>query len=214
MKINSFFTEYSGKIGNISVYNAYGQTIARTLPGKPKKKARGRKLECQHDFGRVMRVLQHLADYIRIGFIIEKEARSAFAGALSVNIRRMNQSDQKSGLGWLMISKGTLAGASELKVELISTTEALVSWNDPVIWQSWSEKDVAMIAAVNDRSLEVTGIRSVVTRSQKQAEIKLPPANPGDSIWFFIGFYSLENILIKATPSAVSDSQLIGTIMV
>ncbi|HBZ66285.1 MAG TPA: hypothetical protein DEO70_05555 [Bacteroidales bacterium] len=214
MKINAFFTDYAGKIGNISVYNAYGQNIARTLPGKPKKKARGRKLECQKDFGRVMRVLQRLADYIRIGFSIRQEARSAFAGALSANIKRMNQSEQKSGLGWLLISKGQRAGATKLTVEQSSTTEALVCWDDPVIWQTWSGNDVAMVAAVNDRSLEVTGIPSVVTRSQKQASITLPPAKPGDTIWFFIGFYSLEELLVKTSTSAVSDSQLIGTMMV
>ncbi|PKP24044.1 MAG: hypothetical protein CVU06_05455 [Bacteroidetes bacterium HGW-Bacteroidetes-22] len=204
--------ELSGRIGNVIYSRRYGKTVASALPDVSNVKRSPRQLKRQADFAHVMAMMQLVGEFTRIGFGRENPTRSTFHEAFSYNMPLFENAPEveKEGLSWLQISDGWLAGTGQAAIDDITDREALIGWGDPVPGRKYNDMDQAMVVAVNDRQLSMTGMHDGIFRGMKQALLPMPSTAPGDTIWFFIAFFTEKQALGKYSLNGSSVSQFVG----
>lgn len=205
--------ELSGRIGNVVYSRRWGKTVASSVPDFSNVKRSQRQLKRQADFAHVMAMMQLVGEFTRIGFGRENPTRSTFHEAFSYNLPLYEYApeNEKSGLSWLQISDGWLAGTQHAAIDDISDGEALIGWGEPVPGKKHAENDEVMVVAVNNLQRSMTGIHDGILREMKQAWLPLPATAPGDTLWFFIAFFTERQAQGNYSLNGSSVSQFIGS---
>jgi hypothetical protein len=204
------FGKFSGRIGNLVVFQRNGQTVVRSRTTKKIPAATGAKKQAQQNFARVMKLMQVLKPFITKGFGDVAGDRSAFHTALSVNLQRLREAPEPATLNWLLTSSGSRAGARQINLE-VSDQIAAISWGEPTPAKPFADHDQVMIVAINSTTLEVTTPATLIARSQKQASLSLPPASTGEQVYLFISFY--DPFAIQKNTKNVSEGEIAGVWM-
>lgn len=208
--------ELSGRIGNVVYSRRWGKTVASSLPDVSNVKRSQRQLKRQADFAHVMALMQLVGEFTRIGFGRENPVRSTFHEAFSFNMPLYEYApeNEKNGLSWLQISDGWLAGTGQVAIDNITDGEALIGWGEPVPGRKHSEDDQVMVVAVNDLQHSMTGIHDGILRGMKQVWLPLPATEPGDTLWFFIAFFTEKQAQGHYSLNGSSVSQFVGSLTV
>ncbi|MEE4177571.1 MAG: DUF6266 family protein [Bacteroides sp.] len=201
--------KFSGKLGNLVIYQMNGKIVMRAKPGKRTKPAGGRQKETQTNFARVMGILQPLKSFVKMGFNDLAGGTYVFHKAISENLKRYYDAPDPNDLRWLLLSKGERAGALDLVLEM-GEGQATVRWGAHEAGKPFDEDDRVMLLAINTTSLEFTENPSAGKRSQGQASIALPPVKPGEQVLVFISFMDVAGRLLGCDPKNISDSQLLA----
>jgi hypothetical protein len=202
-----FPSGFRGRIGNVVVYQALGKTIVRSMPSKKRAPAKGAQKQTQNDFARVMKILQTMTPFVRIGFHDAAEGRTAFQTAMSENLRRFMEAAVPENLQWLLVSKGERAGAVELRVQR-NEKMATAKWDAAPESKLSSDDDMVMVLALNTATLACNYNPDAGSRRNGQAKLPLPPALPGEKILFFIAFRNISGTSKKSLKN-ISESQYI-----
>lgn len=78
---NGIIGGFSGRLGNVVVYEMFGKTVVRSLPQKNQKKATGKRKQYQDDFRYVMKWMQYLKPMIDKCWLPEPPHKRAFKPA-------------------------------------------------------------------------------------------------------------------------------------
>ncbi|NLF43428.1 MAG: hypothetical protein GX587_12090 [Bacteroidales bacterium] len=187
---NGLYGPLSGMVGNLVFYELNGQQVVRVKGVVPSKPSGGRMKEVQGDFSTVMKVVQAVSHFARVGFYDLAEGRMAFQKALSVNLLRYRAAEDKELLRWLLVSEGQRAGAEDLMAGFTDDDSLAMSWGTAMPNMEWSDDDLAMLMAINARSLETSINLTTFRRHHHSAILKLPPLQPGDILQCFLSFHS------------------------
>lgn len=203
-----FFGNFSGRFGNLLVYQVKGKTIVRTAPTTRKDNGTAALKQVRNDFSRVMKIMQAVKPFIRMGFNDVAGNGSAFHSALSANLLVYRQAAMPDDFKWLMLSRGERAGA----VGLVLSKEddyARVSWNGVEAQKIFSPNDWALLLAINTTTLNTTVSIQEAKRNQQWARLKLPEANQDERVQVFIAFQD-PNGWIRKNEKNTSNSQWAG----
>ncbi len=203
---------FTGKVGDVVIYKAFGKMIVRSMPSKKRAPAPPTQKKGMDGFARAMKLMQACKEFVRIGFKDVAENRSAFHTALSENIKRQHQDTQPDTLHWLLLSHGERAGAKDMELTR-QDKQLVVSWQDPVPDMPSSPRDQVMLLALNSTTLETTTSLFKARRSDQNAPISMPPAKKGHKIMVFISFYQPLGET-KKSPENVSQSAIVGNVEV
>lgn len=196
---------FSGQLGTVVVYEAFGKTIMRHKPRKRIKKVEGAQKRSQDEFARVMRLMQACRPFVKMGF--SQLGGIAFHKAMSVNLNRYRQAENKDVLDWLLLSQGIRAGAENVAWRRHNQGKLLVSWGKALDGGSWRPDDQVMLMAINQQNLQTCFAQA--NRSQGQALLDAPPADHDQQLIVFLAFYyPLSELAGEMVPSGVSDSQI------
>jgi hypothetical protein len=201
------FGKFTGRIGNLVVYQRNGKTVIRTLSTHSIPPATGAKKQSQEQFARVMKLMQALKPFISKGFHDVAETKSAYHTAMSANIKRVRESADPLGLSWLLTSSGSRAGAEQLVIEA-DNHQVTVRWEDPVQGKPWKSDDHVMIVAINDTTLETSAPATTVTRALKQTRFSMPAVSEGQQVYVFISFFDGQGT--KKNAKNMSEAQWAG----
>ncbi|NLF42131.1 MAG: hypothetical protein GX587_05495, partial [Bacteroidales bacterium] len=172
---NGLYGPLNGMVGNLVFYELNGEQVVRVNGIKSTKTAEGRLKELQGDFSEVMKVVKAVSHFARVGFYDLAEGRMAFQKALSVNLLRYRAADDKELLRWLLVSEGQRAGAKDLMAGFTDGDSLAISWGSAMPGMEWSDDDLAMLMAINTRSLETSINLTTFRRHSHTAILKLPP---------------------------------------
>jgi hypothetical protein len=181
--------DITGTIGKVVVYPFMGKTVVRSMPAKKQAPATGAQKKVQDDFARVMKIMQAVKEFVKVGFRDVAEGRTAFQEALSVNLKRHRQSDDPRSLHWLVVSRGERAGAVGLKVRC-EGSRAVISWDAVPAGAFSSLDDVVMLLALNTVTLACSYTLEASSRCTGEASLDLPAALPQEQLLVFITFRS------------------------
>ena len=201
--------KFSGRLGELVVYQMNGKVVMRTKPGKRTKPAQGRQKVTQNNFARVMGIIQPMKSYLKMGFNDLAGGKFVFHKANSENLKRFYKADKPDDLRWLLLSKGERAGALGLSLEM-GAKQVTVRWGGPEPEKPASGEDRVMLLALNTSTLEPSFNTNAGKRREAQATLALPHAKAGEEILVFISFFDLAGSIIKRDPENISTSQLVG----
>ncbi|MBW6498129.1 MAG: hypothetical protein K0B09_07065 [Bacteroidales bacterium] len=204
-----FLGPFKGRIGKVVFYEMYGKTVGRSLPSVKRKPAKGALKESQNDFARVMKIMQKVKPFVRLGFKDMAEGRSAFHTALSENLKRYRLAENREELTWLCVSKGERAGALDLTLN-IEGKVATVSWGEPEPRRPFAPNDRVMLLAFNPATIDSNYDLHAATRAEGTATLILPPAKEEENMLVFISFLNATGMGDKKNLKNISDSQLVG----
>lgn len=207
-------SEFKGRFGNAVIYKLNGKTVMRTLPFGNGKKAQGKRKQYQQDFSWVMKHMQRVKPFISHGFFHVAEGRSPFHTALSVNLKRYREAGMPVSPEWLLLSQGNLAGVNDLALDKPENETVVLRWGDPEAETVSAADDVAMVLALNSRTLNSTRETSTVNRSAGQLTMQLPEIKKGDEVHFFITFRNLFHPTYRKNPNEISTSQWVGKVVI
>ncbi|MFO7978669.1 MAG: DUF6266 family protein [Bacteroidales bacterium] len=198
---------FSGRIGNVVFYEMNGKQVARQLPSGKMPAATGPKKVAQENFGRVIRIMKGIRQYVNTGFKDVETRGSAFRQAVSVNLKRLGASSHPDSLEWLLPTMGTRAGAHDITMQQADQM-ATVSWGAPHEDKPYLNRDLVMLLAINATTLENTGDLSA-TRSQQQCTFRMPRAKEGEKVLVFLSFYDPMAAATRKNSDNVSEAQLV-----
>lgn len=145
---NGIMGGFSGRLGNLVVYEMFGKTVIRTLPSVKQKKASGKRKQYQDDFRYVMRWMQHLKPLLDMCWNLEPPHKKAFKPAFSYNLKRYRDLGRPNNFDWLQVFQN---GANALQNLALTYEEDLfiLKWELIESDSSIQSKDTAYISLVN-----------------------------------------------------------------
>lgn len=205
-KFKGLFGEFSGRIGNLLVYELNGQTVVRTRPAGPQKKATGKRKQYQDDFRYVMRLMQMALEIVKIGFMEKDKKGTGFKKALGVNLKKYRALDRPKTLEWIELSRGELASANDLQTEILINGQLKITWDTTKEVDNSHPHDLVMLLLVNETNHDFMFSRQNVQRSKGELIENIPPQKEGEIVRGFISFYSTQGNTSDGLP-LVSNSQ-------
>jgi hypothetical protein len=184
-----FTAGLKGRIGKLVVYQFLGKTVVRSMPAKKRAPAQGAQKKTQNEFALVMKIMQSMTAFVRVGFHDAAQGRTAFQSALSVNLRRRRESEHPENLHWVLASMGERAAATGLNIER-AENRVKVTWDVVAPGKPASGDDRVMLLALNTTSLAATHDLDTTSRMNGEATLALPPTLPGERILIFITFHN------------------------
>lgn len=203
---SGLFGDFSGKIGNLVVYQMNGKTIVRTRPSVKHKAATGKRKQYQEDFSFLMKLMQATSDYIKIGFKELAVNSTTFRKALSSNLKKYRGLQRPSGLEWLDLSIGERAGVQNFAVSLLTETKIKYKWGEAEAGLPFDKNDAVMAMVLNTKTLLSTKIFYSARRENYGLEIDAPPFEDVEDLFCFLTLIK-PNFHTKADLKNISNSQ-------
>jgi hypothetical protein len=197
---------YSGRIGDLVIYQRKGQTIVRTRSTRKQKPQSSKQRQASERFSMVMKWMKAIKPFISIGFRdAASDGRSTYNQAMSVNLNRLYAAENPDDLQWLLPSYGTRAGAQHIQMQRQGDS-ATITWGNPTPLATFSDDDLAIVMAVNANTLAINKPDLTARRGHHTITIKLPGTNAGDKILVYIFFYDAGSTSRKPNLRHVSEA--------
>jgi hypothetical protein len=209
---NGLLGEFSGKLGDVVIYQLNGTTVVRSRPKVKHKKATGKRKQYQDDFSRVMKLMQAAADFIKYGFFDETISGSSFRRAFSVNLKEYRKLERPESIEWMILSKGPLAMADNITTKLVDNNQIKITWNQTEISDICDPLDFVLLKLINEQTLASASSLMQVRRSDGELLITLVPKTENERIIGFLSFFQ-SNQFSGKHKSMVSNSQAFEVII-
>ncbi|MDA3942860.1 MAG: DUF6266 family protein [Bacteroidetes bacterium] len=209
---DAFMGRLSGRIGNLVVYQMYGKTVVRIRPASRTKKTSPELKASQNVFKTVIGMLKRLKHILRFGFAAEAVNRSAWNAAVSANLSRYRQVEDKSISNWLQLSAGRLAQASDWQLNKDENGQLQLSWeNGAEANGRGGDKLIVFIVPDADQGLQAVMEITAASRFSKQALVELDNPYKRAAAEVFTAFISAYYNGDRK-PDGLSESVWVGRI--
>lgn len=145
---NGLFSGFSGRLGDVVVYELNGQTVVRSMPRKKYKKATGKRKQYQDDFRYLMQWMQLIKPMLDICWEKEEVNKKAFQTAFSFHLKKYRNLNRPIHFDWIQFSKseedGILPNGQKLEKDSYK-----ISWNPKLINQQSHPLDTVHICLIN-----------------------------------------------------------------
>ena len=204
---NSIFGRISGKVGD-RVYSSWkGIPYVRAKAVNVNNPKTAAQLDQRAKFAAVVKFLQPLTVFLRVGFKSKKPTMSPFNAAMSYNFKNAltgTYPDYRIDYSKVRVSQGNLPGALHPAASFISAGEIKFTWGDNRYAMA---DDRVLLVVYNPAKLLVATIDGGNTRIEGSQTITLPETFLGDEVHCYIGFQNQRQTIS-------SDSQFVGSLMV
>ena len=206
----NIFGEISGKVGKF-VYSSWkGKPYVRSLPEHVSNPKTQGQLEQRAKFKTMIRFLQPLTLFLRVGFYKKTSTMSPFNSAMSYNYKNAlagSYPDYSIDYSKVLVSHGLLPGAVNPEARLTPAGEIEFTWENNSIAIGAMSDDKVLLVVYNSDKQEVVTIMGGNLRSGGSQMVVVPSTFAGNEVYCYIAFQN-------DYKSVVSDSQFVGGIMV
>nr|WP_320119755.1 DUF6266 family protein [uncultured Marinifilum sp.] len=201
---------FSGKVGNVIGGNWKGIDYMRVKPASVANPRTEGQVDQRSKFSTVLKFLQPMKDFVKIGFKDYATKMTQFNSAMSYNLKNAiagDYPDYTIDYENALISRGSLAGV--LNGTLASIDHGFVdfSWVDNSSDGNASSIDKAMVLVYNQSRNEAIFMTEGSTRETGILKLAVPENYAGQSVDCFISFISEDG-------ANVSNSKYLGSIVV
>jgi hypothetical protein len=207
----------SGKVGNVVGATWRGIDYLRIMPANVSNPRTPGQLNQRAKFIMVLRFLQPLLDFIKIGFRTWAVKMSAFNAAMSYNLRNAVTGefpDFDISFADVLVSRGSLRAVSGVSSTSPQAAELQVQWDDNSGMGNALATDRVMVVVYNSEKMDVRYEMDAGFRSDGQATISLPASYSGDEVQVWLALTSLSELIYSGDRSTISDSVFAGSVTV
>jgi hypothetical protein len=200
----------SGTIGDRVYYQRNGISYSRSKPVSMKNPGTPAQLAQRTKLAVILKFLQPIKEFVRIGFQSKAKHMSAFNYATSFlykNALTGDNPDFSIDYSSVLLSAGNLGNSFEPKIALITAFEIEFTWSIDMDVYNYFLNDKAMLLAYNLTKQEAIIITDGNNRISLCQVIKLPETYAGDEIVCYMAFRDLDG-------KKVSYSQYLGRIRI
>jgi hypothetical protein len=207
----------SGKVGNVVGGNWKGIDYLRILPASVANPKTPKQVDQRSKFMRVIRFLQPVTGYVRIGFKSYAVKMTAFNAAMSYNFKHAitgSYPDYEIDYTKALISRGNLTGMSNATVASAQPGQVTLSWQDNSGDGNAHGNDRVMLVAFNTIKDKAVMSFEAATRADETATIELPLDWSGDTIECFASLSVFDELISTGGKKSISDSVYAGSVTV
>jgi hypothetical protein len=213
---NGILGGVSGKIGNVVGSNWNGIDYLKTLPSHYTDAKTEIQVSNRSKFLSVIRFLQPITEFIRVGYKSLALKKTAFNAATSYHYHNAISGEYPDiviDFTKVIVSRGNLTGAYNAAAQSATAAEMQVSWADNSTDGSAKADDVAMVVVYHPVLGDAYFTLNAGSRSDLSADLQLPQSFSGGEVHVYLGFMSLDALGSQAAKS-ISNSVYVGAVTV
>ena len=175
----------AGKVGNVVGATWRGIDYLRIMPANVNDPQTPAQMSQRTKFLLVLRFLQPLLDFLKIGFRGYAKGMSAFNAAMSYNLKNAvtgEYPDHEVAFADVLVSRGTLRSVSEATASSPAAQTIAVAWDDNSEMGNASASDNAMLVVFNADKMDVVWRLQSGTREEASAQMTVPASYVGDTV--------------------------------
>lgn len=207
---NSIFGQVSGKVGNFIYSSWKGKQYVKAIPEHSSNPKTQGQLEHSAKFKAIVKFLQPLTLFLRVGFYKKASPISEFNAAMSYvykNALAGKYPDYCIDYSKVLVSRGPLPGALNPEAKITPEGEIEFTWENNSIDPGAMADDNVLLVAYNSTRQEAVTIIGGNLRTSGSQVVILPSTYSGDEIQCYIAFQNTHKLV-------ASDSQYLGGIRI
>ncbi len=200
----------SGQVGNVIGGTWKGIDYLRIKPSSVANPRTEGQVDQRSKFSTVLRFLQPMTDFLRVGFKLYANRMTQFNAAMSYNLNNAVTGAYPNFMidyASALVTRGNLTGAANGAATSPSAGSVEVTWTDNSGSGSAQATDKALIALLNTTRGEAVFTTAGPTRSAAAAAIPVPSEYSGEDVEVFLGFVSEDG-------TKVANSVYLGSVTV
>ncbi|WP_416865920.1 MAG: DUF6266 family protein [Imperialibacter sp.] len=201
---------FSGKVGNVVGGTWKGIDYMRIKPANVTNPRTEGQVDQRSKFSTVLRFLQPMTDFLRVGFKQYANKMTQFNAAMSYNLNNAITGAYPNFMvdyASALVSRGNLTGVANGAASSPSAGNVEVTWTDNSGSGSALATDKALIALLNTTRGEAVFTTAGPARSVGTATIPVPSEYSGEDVEVFLGFVSEDG-------TKVANSSYLGSVTV
>jgi hypothetical protein len=200
----------SGQVGNVIGGTWKGIDYLRIKPSSVANPRTEGQVDQRSKFSTVLRFLQPMTDFLRVGFKLYANKMTQFNAAMSYNLNNAITGAYPNFMidyANALVTRGNLTGAAGGAASSPSAGDVEATWTDNSGSGSALATDKALIALLNTTRGEAVFTTSGPARSAGSATIPVPSEYSGEDVEVFLGFVSEDG-------TKVANSVYLGSVTV
>lgn len=200
----------SGQVGNVIGGTWKGIDYLRIKPSSVANPRTEGQVDQRSKFSTVLRFLQPMTDFLRVGFKLYANRMTQFNAAMSYNINNAVTGIYPNHMidySTALVSRGNLTGAANGSAISPSAGIVDVTWTDNSGSGSALPTDKALIVLLNTTRGEAVFTTSGPNRTAASASVPVPSEYSGEAVEVFLGF-------ISEAGTKVANSSYLGSVTV
>ena len=201
---------FSGKVGNVVRGTWKGIDYMRIKPANVSNPRTEGQVDQRSKFSTVLRFLQPMTDFLRVGFKLYANKMTQFNAAMSYNLNNAITGAYPNftiDYANALVTRGNLTVAAGSAASSPSAGDVEVTWTNNSGSGSASATDKALIVLINTTRQEAVFTTAGADRSAGTDIISVPSEYTGEDVEAFLGFISDDG-------SNVSNSVYLGSVTV
>ncbi|MBY5950283.1 hypothetical protein KUV23_04825 [Algoriphagus marincola] len=201
---------FSGKVGNVVGGTWKGIDYMRIKPANVTNPRTEGQVDQRSKFSTVLRFLQPMTDFLRVGFKLYANKMTQFNAAMSYNLNNAITGAYPNFMvdyASALVTRGNLTGAANGAASSPSAASVEVTWTDNSGSGSAQATDKALIVLLNTTRQEAVFTTAGPARSAGTETISVPSEYTGEDVEVFLGFISEDG-------SKVANSSYLGSVTV
>lgn len=207
----------SGKVGNVVGGTWKGINYLRTVAASVNNPNTELQANQRLKFGAVVKFLQPVTEFIRVGYKGQAVKMTAFNAAFSYNFHNALTGDSPDfaiDYPRAMVSRGNLAGAINPACSSAVAAKVILSWEMTSGNGQSSEADTAIFVIFNATKNEAVYSLNAGNRVDASIEVAVPVSYSGDTVHCYIAFMTLNSVLGGQLRNSISNSSYAGSVTV
>jgi len=207
----------SGKVGNIVGGSWKGIDYLRILPASVANPKTAKQINQRAKFMTVIKFLQPLTDFIRIGFKAYAIRMSAFNAAMSYNFKNAVigvYPDYDIDYAKVLLSHGSLTAVYNASCATAGDKLVKLNWVNNTGNGTALAGDKVMVVIYNVLFQEVVYLIDAAIRSDGTAEVEVPASFTGKEVQCYLTFTALDELINTGGKKSISDSVYAGSMTV
>lgn len=201
---------FSGKVGNVVGGTWKGIDYMRIKPANVTNPRTEGQVDQRSKFSTVLRFLQPMTDFLRVGYKLYANKMTQFNAAMSYNLNNAITGAYPNFMvdyASALVTRGNLTGAANGAASSPSAASVEVTWTDNSGSGSAQATDKALIVLLNTTRQEAVFTTAGPARSAGTETISVPSEYTGEDVEVFLGFISEDG-------SKVANSSYLGSVTV
>lgn len=201
---------FSGKVGNVVGGTWKGIDYMRIKPANVTNPRTEGQVDQRSKFSTVLRFLQPMTDFLRVGFKLYANKMTQFNAAMSYNLNNAITGAYPNFMvdyASALVTRGNLSGAANGAASSPSAGDVQITWDDNSGSGSAQATDKALIVLLNTTRQEAVFTTAGPERTAGTETISVPSEYTGEDVEVFLGFISEDG-------SKVANSSYLGSVTV
>lgn len=207
----------SGAVGNVVGANWKGIDYLRIKPSSVSNPNTDLQSTQRLKFSAVLRFLQPMTEFIRIGFKAYALKMSAFNAAFSYNYHNaLTGSFPDFGLDYakVLVSRGNLPGVINPACSSDEAGKVKLTWSNNAGGSLANDSDTLMTAIFNPATQQAFYLLNAGTRADEEVVVSVPADYAGQSVHCYISVMALGSVLTGQVKNSISSSVYAGSTVV
>ncbi|MEM6515137.1 MAG: DUF6266 family protein [Bacteroidota bacterium] len=201
---------FSGKVGNVVGGTWKGIDYMRIKPSNVSNPRTQGQVDQRSKFSTVLRFLQPMTDFLRVGFKLYANKMTQFNNAMSYNLNNAITGAYPSftiDYANALVSRGNLTGALDPAVSSPSAGSVEFTWDNNTGSGNAEGTDKALLVVYNPSKNQAVYETEGAARNVTSDTLAVPTDFSGDTVETFIGFVSEDG-------REIANSVYIGSVIV